>query len=428
MENREKIMENREKIVLIVGGNFVNKGAQLMISTVISVLKSYDSMLVPVIVDSFPLKKRRDYYCGAMVLSVPFYLNFGYSIFKRMNYSLKFIARTIRHALSRVKWRSVVSDFRDAIKMLKLCKNAICVIDISGYGYKTSGIYSDSMSYIQLVFASIASSASIPYFYFPQSFGPFVKDNKQINIKLHPQIRSSIENAAQVFVREKKSMVEISNLLGVNHGTYWPDIALLYAPHAQKILPAEIDVATLNSSILIIPNVRLYDKYSESKVDWFYYGLISFSLNKNYNVVVLRHSGDDAYIINKIQSRFAQRVVILNQEYETEVIDSIIAASRLVVSGRYHGLVVSLRNSVPCIATGWSHKYDELMNLYGLDDYLIDISISACVENVSISLVNALEDRNKLIARIDAANTSLLSKYPLSRFVSFMECKQSLDE
>lgn len=421
-------MANRENIVLIVGGNFVNKGSQLMIRTVISMLKSCGSKPVPIIVNSFPHGKRRNYYCGAKVLSVPYYLNFGYSIFKGMNSSPKFFAYTIYNALKSAIRRRFAQELCDAIKTLKLFKNAICVIDISGYGYTTSGIYSDSMNYIQLTFASIGSSASTPYFYFPQSFGPFVEDNKQTNIKLHSQIRSSIETAAQVFVREKKSMLEISSLLGADHGTYWPDIALLYAPPIQKILPAEIDVAALNSSMLIIPNVRLYNKYSESKVDWFYYELISFALNKKYDVVVLRHSGDDAYIINKIQGRFTQRVVILNQEYETEVIDSVIAASLLVISGRYHGLIVSLRNSVPCIATGWSHKYDELMNLYGLDDYLIDMSISTCVENVYRCLVKALGNRNKLIARIDAASTSLLSKYPLSRFVSFMDCNQSLEE
>ena len=42
-----------------------------------------------------------------------------------------------------------------------------------------------------------------------------------------------------------------------------------------------------------------------------------------------------------------------------------------MISSRYHGLINALYQSVPVIATGWSHKYETLLNEYNLGDYMI---------------------------------------------------------
>ena len=42
-----------------------------------------------------------------------------------------------------------------------------------------------------------------------------------------------------------------------------------------------------------------------------------------------------------------------------------------MISSRYHGLINALYQSVPVIATGWSHKYEALLNEYDLGDYMI---------------------------------------------------------
>lgn len=43
----------------------------------------------------------------------------------------------------------------------------------------------------------------------------------------------------------------------------------------------------------------------------------------------------------------------------------------LVVGSRFHSLVFALKQDVPTVTLGWSHKYKELMSPFGLSDFCI---------------------------------------------------------
>lgn len=415
-------MKKNKDIVLIVGGNFVNKGAQLMIDTVIHVLKTYYPTVTPIIIDSFPIKSKNFHYLNVEVISLPTYINFMYAMFRFKNFSPRFILSVIYRCLLSIKEGTFMLNFRNASKLLRLFRNARFVIDISGYGYRTdSGI----MNYVQMVFADISSRYSIPYFYFPQSFGPFKENNKKER-KINSQISQVITTASRIFARENKSVIEIAKLHEIKQVMYWPDIALLYAPLYQH-KDEKIDyLDKISDSILIIPNARLNDKFNESRMLQFYINLISFLIKKGYKVSVIRHSADDAPIITKINNLIKKNnllpdesVFILNKNLEPKIISQFICASKIVISGRYHGLVVALKHSVPCIAIGWSHKYDELMKLYNLEKYNIDLTLNPEENNYFKIILDAIENRDKLSLNIREKNNYLLSKFPIELFLNY---------
>ena len=79
-------------------------------------------------------------------------------------------------------------------------------------------------------------------------------------------------------------------------------------------------------------------------------------------------------------------------ESDPLVLKAIIGNSKLIISSRYHGLINALYQSVPVIATGWSHKYEALMNEYSLGDYLI----SDYQTQLVIQMMNNIFDKSIL--------------------------------
>lgn len=402
------------EIVVIVGGNFANKGAQLMVSVAIEIVKSFESNVTPIVVDSFPNIERNAEYEGTVVLNLPFYLNFAYCMTKGMKFTAALLMRTAWQFLSSAIRGRLFGDVKSGILVLKSIKKAVYIVDISGYGYNSN---SGLMNYIQLSFSHLASTKSVPYIYFSQSFGPF--DGKES--LLNSQIKTAIHSAAYIFCREHLSMKALASLSDEYSGGYWPDIALLYGKEVsipRKLESLGLDLNTVKGSVVLIPNARLYGKFSKNRTNNLYSTLISHLLRLGHRVTILKHSSDDLTAVRNIKYEFLKKVCVLEMDYDLEVIDNIIASSKFVISGRYHGLVVSLKNSVPCMAIGWAHKYDELLGIYGIESNNFDLSKPVDSDEVCSQLEYAIGGCSSLASSIKVTNSKLLYKYPLSKFVS----------
>ena len=59
-------------------------------------------------------------------------------------------------------------------------------------------------------------------------------------------------------------------------------------------------------------------------------------------------------------------------EYENPLyLKGIIGSCHLLVGSRFHALINALSQAVPALATGWSHKYEQLFKDYGCPELLI---------------------------------------------------------
>ena len=73
--------------------------------------------------------------------------------------------------------------------------------------------------------------------------------------------------------------------------------------------------------------------------------------------------------------RFENRnipVRVLQKRYDAKELKSIIAGAELAVGSRYHFLIAAMSCGVPSLALGWGHKYYEMFELFGMEDYVFE--------------------------------------------------------
>lgn len=63
-----------------------------------------------------------------------------------------------------------------------------------------------------------------------------------------------------------------------------------------------------------------------------------------------------------------------HKEMEAEEIREYIARCRVLVASRFHAMIGALNKRVPVLLIGWSHKYQEVLDMFGLGQYAIDFS------------------------------------------------------
>jgi len=62
------------------------------------------------------------------------------------------------------------------------------------------------------------------------------------------------------------------------------------------------------------------------------------------------------------------------REMDAEEVRAYIGQCSLLVVSRFHAMVFALTRQVPPMIIGWSHKYQEVMDMFGLGEYAVDFS------------------------------------------------------
>ena len=113
-------------------------------------------------------------------------------------------------------------------------------------------------------------------------------------------------------------------------------------------------------------------------------------------VLVLHSSQGDSEIADSVQSALGsevRRVEGLNGRQ----LKSILGQAELVAGSRFHSLVSALSQGVPCLATSWSHKYEELFREYRCPDYVLPIDVKREDLETKIAELSKGEKREELV-------------------------------
>jgi polysaccharide pyruvyl transferase WcaK-like protein len=356
------------KIVEIKGANFVNKGAELMLKSVIQQLREKYKNNVLFVTD-YNTGEFRD----------------------RANLGLlqKFLLPKVGQKISNIIAGFIPRTLLDRYGVLKE-KDIDIIIDCSGFAYSDQWGSKAALKMEESCKRWVKQDKKI--ILLPQAFGPY---NNEVTKNA---MKNIFDLADLVFVRDEISLKHVESLGGNKSNIHrYPDFTNIVMTNKSNT-----NYEDLKNRPCIVTNYRMIDKGSSSSA---YFEFLKISLEylieKGHNPFFLIHdTGKDKEIVDKLNKELSRELQIV-EEYDALKIKEILSLPNLLISSRFHGLVSSLSQGVPCIASGWSHKYDELFRDYGCEEMVIklDESKEEIIEKIDklINETDYQELKNRII-------------------------------
>lgn len=357
----------------IKGVEFSNKGAELMLHSIVSALDNhfehYELVLTPGHLS--PYKKRAA--LGA-------WQKFS---FRKAGIDWTPIGNRLPNAIVRL-----MRHFGIVVE-----KEIDLVLDASGF------VYSDKWDAPKLQHAAEhlrRLDDKTRYIFLPQAFGPF---NKSKSKALMSEL---IERSDLVVARDDESyrwLSELQNQGQTNRQKVlnYPDFTpLLDASNAP--LPEDLP----EQYVCIIPNSKMYPKGDNHKREA-YLGFLEQAVlvvqALGLFAVVVNHEGEkDAKLCRDLVARLTIKPKFYDG-LDVLSVKNVIGRSVFNVCSRFHGCVSGLSQGVPTLATSWSHKYEQLYRFYQCSEHVLAVDAEVGVLEQTMAMV--LEQRSELSEQLN---------------------------
>lgn len=347
--------------IYLIGTNFVNKGAELMLHSVLREAATWGVDGIRIAGDPrHGTKEQRD----AVGMHHFFWrsLKGNYGPAYAVNRALQIVPSGVRKSRHMVLEREVEA-----------------VLD--GSGFRLSSQFSDELNLQRVKILREMKRAGKKLILLPQAFGPFesaVSRDSMLQV---------LEDADLIFARDSQSFAYLQSLGGrMDRVRQYPDFTNL----CDVTLPEKYDF--IKGRVLLVPNGRMLDRTSNKVRDNYIPFMIAVAevlRSRGEEPLILIHSAEsDAALAGAINAGLEHPIEIVH-ESDALKIKAMIGASKFMVGSRFHGVVSALCQATPALVAGWSHKYQELLRDYDSEEWLVDpVGDKAKVE----SLIDPLLD------------------------------------
>ena len=286
-------------------------------------------------------------------------------------------------------------------------------------GGSNIGIYQDWICLFRVLVAVLEKKKPIFHLNSIGKSGNFVFD----------VIAKFVLRRSQVFVREQKSH-EMLNQWGICN-VRGVDTALSLSAEVENLSKDEdrdINIKIDEESIVFIPTRigswhPLYDKMNlRQKINReIIPSLIKFSQKHNLKVYILPHLYSvlsEKKFLQEIRDTFLKlgleedKVKLLDNIKTYRDYEKCISHGRLVISMRYHGVILSIKQGIPFISFAYENKMKEACNYSEMSDFNFDLTDDNLnLENVVKSCEIAYQNREEI-------SKLLKNKLPILRGLS----------
>lgn len=272
------------------------------------------------------------------------------------------------------------------------------VLDASGFAFSDQWGYRRAKRETQALLGPRRRSQTLVML--PQAFGPFE------NSAVAKECSRLFERARLICARDTQSFASVNQLGFGTKLRQYPDFTVGVAPMAPpEGLP--------ENYVAIVPNYRMLDKGGNGEV---YLAFLrrAISLIRQYNLVpafVLHDASEDRGVISQLGAGF-QSIPTLT-DVDPRVLKGMLGQAQFVIGSRFHALVSSLSQGIPCIGAGWSHKYPELFKDFACSELLMPNLADVAALESTLHVLCDHATRSILAARIRQAAAEIKARTEL---------------
>ena len=284
--------------------------------------------------------------------------------------------------------------------------DADCVVDVAGISFVDGRgipitVYNALMTAVPLLLGTPTVKAA-------QAMGPFrTQPNRTLAKLILPHLAAICARGAGT--REHLDELKLQNVHDV------ADLAFTLPTAATLPLSIEGKIAHCkNEYVLVMPSSvvkGLYQKQGGNYVDTMGALIEEIRRTTGRTVVVAPHSlrvgkpegrMNDGPVCSEIIARLhgdADVIGISGDLYSAEL-RRLVADSRVLVTSRFHAMISGLATATPTIVLGWSHKYREVLDLFGATEYGLDAMALSDTTRVVDLVTDALNRHDELSEQI----------------------------
>ena len=119
---------------------------------------------------------------------------------------------------------------------------------------------------------------------------------------------------------------------------------------------------------------------------------------------------NDLMTCDEIYARVRQRDLVrwYHEEMRPEEIREWISHCRFLIASRFHAMIFALERKVPVLLIGWSHKYQEVLDMFELGNYSIDYS-KMTVDAILTKFEELKRDESSIREKLNTHHSAIIS-------------------
>lgn len=265
------------------------------------------------------------------------------------------------------------------------------VVDAAGFAYGDQ--FAPVRSRREALRARRWRARGVPHVFLPQAFGPFREFEQR------RWCTELLGGADLIFCRDRMSYDHVRSLGHAHEVLLAPDFTIgLQATPPNGHVPVKDFVA-------LVPNLNLVARGGVSETVYARGLQEAGAAGRAHGLepVVVLHEGMDRAFGGRVAGALDCPLVA---DEDPLVLKGVLGSAQAVVGSRFHAVVGALAQGVPTVTIGWSHKYGELLQDFGVADWLTttDDDLPAALSRVLADApgrARLVERRGALLEQVD---------------------------